>query len=83
MIPVSQPSCRSHPTCHLTLVAGISHAYGGALSALSVSYTLTPTSEFTDAETQKWTEKEVVKALYVDREVVLAEDEREVVGDFF
>ncbi|KAI0331904.1 hypothetical protein GY45DRAFT_1321712 [Cubamyces sp. BRFM 1775] len=62
---------------------GISHAYGGALSALSVTYTLTPTSEFTDAETQRWTEKEVVKALYVDREVVLAEDERDVVGDFF
>ena len=60
---------------------GISHAYGGALSALSITYTLTPISD--DASGDKaWTEKEVVKALYVDREVVLAEDERKVVGDF-
>ncbi|OJT11453.1 hypothetical protein TRAPUB_12005 [Trametes pubescens] len=62
---------------------GISHAYGGALSALSVTYTLTPASTSKDAAEQKWTEKEVVKALYPDREVLLASDEREVVGDFF
>ncbi|KAI0635943.1 Metallo-dependent phosphatase [Trametes polyzona] len=62
---------------------GISHAYGGALSALSVTYTLTPTSHSSDAAEQKWTEKELVKAVYVDREVVLASDEREVVGDLF
>ncbi|KAI9063706.1 Metallo-dependent phosphatase [Trametes sanguinea] len=62
---------------------GISHAYGGALSALSVTYTLTPVSPADDAAEQRWQEREVVKALYVDREVVLAEDEREVVGDFF
>ncbi|KAI0359849.1 Metallo-dependent phosphatase [Trametes cingulata] len=60
---------------------GISHAYGGALSALSVTYTLTPLADPSSNE-QKWREKEVVKALYVDREVVLASDEREVVGDF-
>ncbi|KAI0367776.1 Metallo-dependent phosphatase [Pilatotrama ljubarskyi] len=61
---------------------GISHAYGGALSALSVTYTLTPIPE-SGSKGQQWTEKEVVKALSVDREVVLASDEREVVGDFF
>ncbi|KAI0833487.1 Metallo-dependent phosphatase [Trametes gibbosa] len=61
---------------------GISHAYGGALSALSVTYTLTPVSGGADASKKKWVEKEVVKALYVDREVLLASDVREVVGDF-
>ncbi|KAH9850383.1 Metallo-dependent phosphatase [Lenzites betulinus] len=61
---------------------GISHAYGGALSALSVTYTLTPISRNADAAQQKWIEKEVVKAVYVDREDLLASDEREVVGDF-
>ncbi len=61
--------------------AGISHAYGGALSALSVTYTLTPNALNTLGE-KIWTETEVVKALYLDREVVLAQDEREVVGDF-
>ena len=66
---------------HRGYVPGISHAYGGALSALSVTYTLSPAPS--DESGQKvWTEKEVVKALYVDREVVLAEDERAVVGDF-
>ena len=62
-------------------VPGISHAYGGALSALSITYTLTPSPS--DSTGQKaWTEKEVVKALYVDQEVILAEDERAVIGDF-
>ncbi|TFK92640.1 Metallo-dependent phosphatase [Polyporus arcularius HHB13444] len=60
---------------------GISHAYGGALSALSVTYTLTPNALNTLGE-KIWTETEVVKALYLDREVILAQDEREVVGDF-
>ncbi|TBU33290.1 Metallo-dependent phosphatase-like protein [Dichomitus squalens] len=59
---------------------GISHAYGGALSALSVTYTLTP-SKVVNGE-KRWHEKEIVKALYVDHEVLLADDEREVVGDF-
>ncbi|KAI0671752.1 Metallo-dependent phosphatase [Trametes maxima] len=61
---------------------GISHAYGGALSALSVTYSLTPVSGH-DSKEQRWREKEVVKALYVDRDVLLASDEREVVGNFF
>ena len=65
---------------------GISHAYGGALSALSIYYTLTPIGDdddYDDASQQRWREKEVVSALYHDRQEVLAVDEREVVGDFF
>ena len=58
---------------------GISHAYGGALSALSIYYTLTPIG---DDASQRWREKEVVSALYHDRQEVLAVEEREIVGDF-
>jgi len=58
---------------------GISHAYGGALSALSIYYTLTPIG---DDASQRWREKEVVTALYFGRQEVLAVDEREIVGDF-
>jgi len=66
---------------------GISHAYGGALSALSVHYTLTPVvskkSDENDATKPKiFKEKEIVTALYMDRTEILAEDEREVQGDF-
>jgi hypothetical protein len=56
---------------------GISHAYGGVLSALSIHYTLTPTGK-----DQIWTEREVVSALYPDERVVLVDEERQVVGDF-
>lgn len=31
---------------------------------------------------KKWKEKEVVSALYVDRQEVLAVDEREILGEF-
>ena len=58
---------------------GISHAYGGALSALSIYYTLTPIG---DDASQRWREKEVVSALYHDRQEVLAIEEREIVGKF-
>ena len=58
---------------------GISPAYGGALSALSIYYTLTPIG---DDASQRWREKEVVSALYHDRQEVLAVDEREIVGNF-
>jgi len=58
---------------------GISHAYGGALSAMSIYYTLTPIG---DDASRRWREKEVVSALYHDRQEVLAVDEREIVGDF-
>ena len=64
----------------LTLYSlGISHAYGGALSALSIQYTLTPIG--VDAS-RRWREKEVVSALYNDRQEVLAVEEREIVGNF-
>ncbi|KAL0573214.1 hypothetical protein V5O48_008734 [Marasmius crinis-equi] len=61
---------------------GISHAYGGALSALSVHYTLTPIEQQEGEDTPKWIEKEVVSALYVDRQETITIDEREIVGDF-
>ena len=55
-------------------VKGISHAYGGALSALSIYYTLVPIA----GKENRWVEREVVSALYVDRQEVLAEEVREV-----
>ncbi|KAG6812964.1 hypothetical protein H0H92_015083 [Tricholoma furcatifolium] len=58
---------------------GVSHAYGGVLSALSIQYTLTPIGP---AEDKRWKEKEVVTAVYADKREVLVTDEREVVGDF-
>ena len=64
-------------------VAGISHAYGGALSALSITYTLTPLSGGHAGDEKKWKEREVVTALYIDREVVLADDTREFVGELY
>ncbi|KAI0058684.1 Metallo-dependent phosphatase [Artomyces pyxidatus] len=60
---------------------GISHAYGGALSALSVEYILTPLPSLKDGEV-RWAEKEVVKALYEDRHDLLVDAAREVIGDF-
>ena len=58
---------------------GISHAYGGVLSALSIYYTLTPIG---DDASGRWQEREVVSALYPDRQQVLAVEEREIVGHF-
>jgi len=58
---------------------GISHAYGGVLSALSIHYTLTPIG---NDSSRRWQEKEVVSALYPDRQEVLAVEEREIVGNF-
>ncbi|EKM78847.1 hypothetical protein AGABI1DRAFT_59991 [Agaricus bisporus var. burnettii JB137-S8] len=58
---------------------GISHAYGGVLSALSIHYTLAPIG---DPAERRWQETEVISALYPDRREVLATDEREVIGDF-
>jgi len=63
-------------------MTGISHAYGGALSALSIHYTLTPIADNDSGSKQRWMEKEVVSALYPDRQELLVVDEREVVGDF-
>ena len=67
----------------LTLVPGISHAYGGLLSALSIDYTLTPLSKSTsDPSQNRWREREVVSALYVDGEEILAVSEQELLGNF-
>ncbi|KAJ3758991.1 Metallo-dependent phosphatase-like protein [Lentinula raphanica] len=62
---------------------GISHAYGGVLSALSIHYTFTPIvdPEHTGAR-QRWSEREVVSALYEGHQKVVADEQREVVGDF-
>ncbi|KIJ13436.1 hypothetical protein PAXINDRAFT_170501 [Paxillus involutus ATCC 200175] len=46
----------------LIIDTGISHAYGGALSALSIEYTLEP------VKGGGWKEQEVVKALYAEQE---------------
>ncbi|KAI0783648.1 Metallo-dependent phosphatase [Abortiporus biennis] len=62
---------------------GISHAYGGALSALSIHYTLTPTQNDVNGKPTSWKEREIVTALYIDREEVLADDERDVMGNFY
>lgn len=67
---------------------GISHAYGGALSALSIHYTLTPIASTVDGtpagenRQQAWKEIEVITAIYEDREEVLVDNERYVEGDF-
>jgi len=49
------------------------------LSALSVEYALenVPSS----SSEKKWTEKEVVKAVYVDHSVVLVDEVRDIFGD--
>ena len=57
---------------------GISHAYGGALSALSVEYTLTP---FWSNGRKIWSEKEVVTAIYEDWNDVLVDESRTTLGD--
>ena len=46
---------------------------------MSIYYTLTPIGE--DAS-GRWQEREVITALYPDRQQVLVIDEREIVGDF-
>jgi hypothetical protein len=53
---------------------GISHAYGGVLSALSIHYTLTPVS----GTKNKWVEKETVSALYPDRQQIIVVESREI-----
>lgn len=58
---------------------GISHAYGGVLSALSIHYTMHPIGD--DAEL-RWVEREVMSALYPDKRTLLVDEEREVVGNF-
>lgn len=57
---------------------GISHAYGGALSALSIEYSLEP------VKGGGWKEQEVVKALYAEQEdELLVTAVREFNGDLW
>ena len=58
---------------------GISHAYGGVLSALSIKYTLSPMK---GEKTGLWKEREVITALYPDKHTVLVVEEREIQGTF-
>ncbi|KAI0303718.1 Metallo-dependent phosphatase-like protein [Multifurca ochricompacta] len=61
---------------------GISHAYGGALSALNVEYTLKPVQSSSPSSSEKkWREREVVKAVYPSHFVTLVDEERDVFGD--
>lgn len=60
---------------------GISHAYGGALSALSIDYSLVPLPASASGE-KRWREREVVKALYDGWHDVFVDHEREISGDF-
>ncbi|OCB90068.1 Metallo-dependent phosphatase [Sanghuangporus baumii] len=64
---------------------GISHAYGGVLSALSIQYTLTPPSTAVDSNpgsgtNRQWKEREIVTAIYPERQEVLVVEERTVLG---
>lgn len=72
-------SQRSQIAMSLWTNKGISHAYGGALSALSVEYTLEPI--ISSSSSNKWREQEVVMAIYADRTVILVDEERDILGD--
>ncbi|KAJ2928363.1 hypothetical protein H1R20_g8722, partial [Candolleomyces eurysporus] len=58
---------------------GISHAYGGVLSALSIHYTVHPIGDDAD---QRWVERELISALYPDKRTLIVDEEREIVGNF-
>ena len=70
----------SLPYSHTEL--GISRAYGGVLSALSIHYTLQPIGKAESPDQQEWQEREVVSALYAERQEVLSDETRLVVGNF-
>lgn len=61
-------------------LAGISHAYGGVLSALSITYSLTPLPATEDGE-RRWKERETVVAVYPNRQDLLADDVKEITGE--
>jgi hypothetical protein len=46
-----------------------------------VEYTLENVPSSSSSEKNNWREKEVVKALYVDRSVILVDEERDIFGD--
>ncbi|KAJ7050900.1 hypothetical protein C8F01DRAFT_1343543 [Mycena amicta] len=60
---------------------GISHAYGGVLFALSIHYMFTPVEGSEDTES-RWIEREVVHTLYADRQEIIVDEDRELVGNF-
>ncbi|KAG9121395.1 hypothetical protein FRC07_002670 [Ceratobasidium sp. 392] len=69
----------------LLIDTGISKAYGGVLSALSITYTLTPApaSRFMSvASARAWTEHEVIKAVYPNKVDILVDSSREVRGSW-
>ncbi|KAG8832635.1 hypothetical protein FRC17_000947 [Serendipita sp. 399] len=62
---------------------GISHAYGGVLSGLSITYSLSPATPEPRANSQqRWIETEKVAAVYEQTIKVLAEETRELVGNY-
>lgn len=62
---------------------GISHAYGGVLSGLSITYSLYPLDgDAKRKQDQRWLETEKVAAVYTDFSKILVEETREMVGDY-
>lgn len=52
------------------------------MSALSITYSLTPVNAKLDDPEGKWKEREVITAIYQDRKEVLTVDERIIKGNF-
>jgi hypothetical protein len=75
--PFGSPLFKQFSVCDLI---GISHAYGGVLSALSITYSLTPLPP-TEGGEARWKERETVVAVYPDRQDILADDAREITGE--
>lgn len=77
--------------------SGISHAYGGVLSALDIQYSLTPINDYASMSSvtgtkraaamnpskNRFLEREVIHAIYPSRRVLFVSEEREVVGDYW
>ena len=62
--------------CDNTIIiidTGISSAYGGVLSALEITYTITQAQGAKEGE---WVEHELIKALYVGTDPVVFVDEK-------
>lgn len=50
------------------------------MSALSITYSITPLSSTEDGE-KRWIERETVVAVYLDGRDLIADDVREITGD--
>ena len=66
---------------------GISKAYGGVLSALSITYSLMPTAsvasskfEQSSFKGQRYVERETIKVIYEQRNETLVDEERVIEG---